>query len=152
LTGNWIRESHFTDNNNVSPWPTGYNGEVRENPRVRTLQLTSTLSPSLLNEARYGYRVTTLVFAAAVHSNHAQEASDFLTKINGYPVYQRPALFTNNVIGPSGDLGNKSPLNTFTDTLTWTKGAHAPGRSRRPGRSREKLPSAGDVKNDTAGL
>jgi len=125
LTGNWIRESHFTDNNNVSPWPTGYNGEVRENPRVRTLQLTSTLSPSLLNEARYGYRVTTLVFAAAVHSNHAQEASDFLTKINGYPVYQRPALFTNNVIGPSGDLGNKSPLNTFTDTLTWTKGAHA---------------------------
>jgi len=33
-----------------------------------------------------------------------------------------------------------------------TKGAHASGRTRELGRFREKLPSAGDVKNDTAGL
>jgi hypothetical protein len=33
-----------------------------------------------------------------------------------------------------------------------TKRAFAPGRPRRLGRPREKLPSAGDVKNDTAGL
>ena len=33
-----------------------------------------------------------------------------------------------------------------------TKWAHAPGRTRGQGKSREKLPSAGDVKNDTAGL
>jgi hypothetical protein len=68
LTGNWIRESHYTDNNNLSPWPTGYGGEVRENPRVRTLQLTSTLTPSLLNEFRYGYRVTSLEFNPAIIS------------------------------------------------------------------------------------
>jgi hypothetical protein len=33
-----------------------------------------------------------------------------------------------------------------------TKRASAPGRARRQGKSREKLPSVGDVKNDTAGL
>ena len=33
-----------------------------------------------------------------------------------------------------------------------TKGAAASGRTRELGRFREKLPRAGDVKNDTAGL
>jgi len=33
-----------------------------------------------------------------------------------------------------------------------TKWEHAPGRTRGSGKSREKLPNAGDVKNDTAGL
>jgi hypothetical protein len=33
-----------------------------------------------------------------------------------------------------------------------TKGAHASGRPRELGRFREKLPSAGDVKKNTAGL
>jgi len=33
-----------------------------------------------------------------------------------------------------------------------TKREFAAGRSRWQGRSREKLPKAGDVKNDTAGL
>jgi len=125
LSGTWVRESHYTDNNSLSPWPNGWNGEVRENPRVRTLQFTSTLSSTLLNEARYGYRTTTLSFTPAVESKNAQEAFDFLTKVNGYPIYQRPVLFTNHLIGPSGDFGNKSPLNTFSDTLSWTKGTHA---------------------------
>jgi hypothetical protein len=125
LSGNWIRESHYTDNNDLSPWPNGYNGEVRENPRVRTLQLTSTLSPALLNEFRYGYRVTTLAWVAAIHSKNAKEAFDFLTKVNGYPIYQRPALFANHVIGAASDLGNESPLTTFSDTLSWTRGSHA---------------------------
>jgi hypothetical protein len=125
LSGTWVRESHYTDNNSLSPWPNGWNGEVHEDPRVRTLQFTSTLSSTLLNEARYGYRTTTLSFTPAVESKNAEEAFDFLTKVNGYPIYQRPVLFTNHLIGPSGDFGNKSPLNTFSDTLSWTKGTHA---------------------------
>jgi hypothetical protein len=125
LSGTWIRESHYTDNNALSPWPNGWNGEVEENPRVRTLQLTSTLSSTLLNEFRYGYRTTTLSFTPAIESKNAKEAFDFLTKINGYPIYQRPVLFNNHLIGASGDFGNKSPLNTFTNTLSWTKGTHA---------------------------
>jgi hypothetical protein len=37
-------------------------------------------------------------------------------------------------------------------TERWTKGACIPGRTRKSGKLREKLLSAGDVKNDTAGL
>ncbi len=45
--------------------------------------------------------------------------------IDGYPVYIRPALFSNHVLGASGDLGNVSPLTTFTNSLSWTKANHA---------------------------
>src|SRR5712691_7558387 len=34
-------------------------------------------------------------------------------------------MFPNNVIGGSGDLGNTSPLTTYADTLSWTKGKHS---------------------------
>jgi hypothetical protein len=40
-------------------------------------------------------------------------------------VYIRPALFPNHVLGSSGDFGNTSPLTTYSDTLSWTHGAHA---------------------------
>ncbi|MBI2150777.1 MAG: hypothetical protein HYU27_09270, partial [Acidobacteria bacterium] len=126
LSGTWVRESHYTDNNDLSPWPTGYNGEVRENPRVRTLNFTSTLSPNLLNEFRYGYRVTTLHFTPAIETPGVkEEAFKFLPQINGYPVYIRPVLFANHVIGSSSDFGNTSPLTTYTNNMTWTRGAHA---------------------------
>src|SRR5262249_30704579 len=86
LSGNYIRESHYTDYNDLPPWPNGYGGAVRENPRVATLQLTSTLTPALLNEFRFGHRVTTLAWTAAIHSAHAKEAFDFLPQLNGYPL------------------------------------------------------------------
>ncbi len=46
----------------------------------------------------------------------------------------------------------KSGISQTKDAERRTKGAHATGRTRRLGKPREKLPSAGDVKNDTAGL
>jgi hypothetical protein len=126
LSGTWVRETHYTDNVNVSPWPTGLNGEIIENPNVRTLQLTSTLSPTILNEFRFGYRITTLHWNAAIETpENAEAARAFLPEINGYPVYIRPTLFPNHVLGASSDFGNTSPLTTYTNNLTWTKGSHA---------------------------
>src|SRR5207244_3213347 len=37
-------------------WPGGYLSKTLRKPRVLTVNLTSTLTSSLLNEARYGYR------------------------------------------------------------------------------------------------
>jgi hypothetical protein len=92
-----------------------------------TAQLTSTLTPSLLNEFKWGRRVTTLYWDPAYHSSqHAEDALNFMTKINGIPIHQSPVLFPSHMInitgGVNGDLGNTSPLSTFTDTLSWTKG------------------------------
>jgi hypothetical protein len=126
LSGTWVRESHYTDNNDLSPWPTGYNGQIRENPRVRTLTFTSTLTPNLLNEFRYGYRVTSLFWDAAIETPDVKEkAVEFLPVINGYPVYIRPTMFANHVVGASSDFGNTSPLTTFSDNVSWTHGKHA---------------------------
>jgi hypothetical protein len=84
LSGTWVRESHYTDNNDLSPWPTGYNGEIREEPRVRTLTFTSTLTPNLLNEFRYGDRLNEL------HWNPAIETPGVKDKAREYmPANQR---------------------------------------------------------------
>jgi hypothetical protein len=126
LAGTWVDEKHYTDNNNLSPWPTGYSGEIREKPKVRTLGLTSVLSPTLLNEFRFGYRTTSLYWSPAIETPGVKDdAYRFLPQINGYPVYVRPVMFANNVIGGSGDFGNKSPLTTYSNNLTWTKGNHS---------------------------
>ena len=130
LTGTFIHESHYSDNNLVQFWPTGWGGEISEYPKVMTAQLTSTLTPTLLNEFKWGRRVTTLYWDPAYHSStHAKEAMDFMTKINGIPIHQSPVLFPSHMInitgGVNGDLGNTSPLSTFTDTLSWTKSNHA---------------------------
>ena len=126
LSGTWVDESHYSDNNNLSPWPTGYNGEIREEPIVRTLSFTSALSPTLLNEARVGYRSTSLYWSPAIETPGVKDdALKFLPQINGYPVYIRPTMFANHVVGGSGDFGNTSPLTTYTDTMTWTHGAHS---------------------------
>lgn len=126
LSGSWVDESHYSDNNNLSPWPTGYGGEIREEPDVRTLTFTSTLSPSLLNEFRFGYRVTSLSWNPAIETPGVKDAaSEFLPRINGYPVYVRPTMFANHVVGGSGDFGNTSPLTTYSNNLTWNRGNHA---------------------------
>jgi hypothetical protein len=126
LSGTYVRESHYTDNNDLSPWPTGYNGEIREEPRVRTLNFTSTLTPNLLNEFRYGYRLNKLNWNPAIETEGVKEkAREFMPVINGYPVYIRPVMFPNHVLGSHGTLGHSSPLTTFTDTVSWTHGAHA---------------------------
>jgi hypothetical protein len=126
LSGTWVRESHYTDNNDLSPWPTGYNGEIREEPRVRTLSFTSTLTPNLLNEFRYGDRINELHWNPAIETPGVKEkALQYMPVINGYPVYVRPTMFANHVIGSQGDLGHTSPLTTYSDTMSWTHGAHA---------------------------
>jgi hypothetical protein len=129
LTGSLSREHRYTDNNAVSPWPTGWNGELITDPSVMSLNFVSTLTPTILNEFRYGRRVTTLHSIPAYHhSEHGEEAWNFMTQLNGTPVMQHPTLFNDHMIACAGgcsDFGNKSPLSSFTETLSWTKGAHA---------------------------
>ena len=128
LSGSIVVENHFTDGNTfeVSAWPTGFNGEMTESPRVWSLSLTSTLRPNLLNEFRYGYRRSTLAWTPAFATDSDGEAyREVLPEINGYPVYVSPTLFANSLSGLNWDLGNKSPLSTFSNTTTWIRGAHS---------------------------
>jgi len=128
LSGSYVRENHFTDGNTFerSAWPTGFNGEMTESPKVYSFSLTSILKPTLLNEFRYGYRLSTLAWTPAFATSSDGEAyRDFLPEINGYPVYVSPSLFGNSLSGLNWDLGNKSPLTTISDKLSWIRGSHS---------------------------
>ncbi len=128
LSGSYIAENHFTDGNTFerSAWPDGFNGEMTESPRVWSLSLTSTLRPNLLNEFRYGYRRSTLAWTPAIATDGvSEELLNFLPEVNGYPVQVSPTLFGTSLYGLGWDLGNKSPLSTFSDNLTWIRGAHS---------------------------
>ena len=39
---------------NVANWPGGFNGDSKRRPQVLTVNFTSTLSPAIVNEGRFG--------------------------------------------------------------------------------------------------
>jgi len=133
LSGSFDREYRYSDNNALSPWPNGWSGTTTEDPNVITLQMTSTLKPTVLNEFRYGYRDTALQNTAGFfHPVWGKEAFDFLPKYNGLPVIYRPTLFSTHMLSciagtviNCSEYGSRSPLSTWTDTLSWTRGVHA---------------------------
>ena len=47
-----------TGNSNYATWPDGFQGSLFRNPQTLSLNFLSTLSPSLVNEARVGMRRT----------------------------------------------------------------------------------------------
>src|SRR5262245_20581862 len=52
----WINSDYIPVSNPTTQWPGGYPSKLIRRPRVLTVNLTSTLSSTLLNEVRYGYR------------------------------------------------------------------------------------------------
>jgi hypothetical protein len=136
LTGSYMYEYRYNDSGQaVSPWPNGWNGEITTSPKIYTAQFTSMFSSTLLNEFRWSYRQTNLEDKLAFAQSHtktedAAKAWDFLTRINGIPVNQLPVLFPQHMINCPGGLtcanrGNRSPMTTYSNTLSWTKGVHS---------------------------
>jgi hypothetical protein len=128
----------------LTNWPNHLSGETQRRPKILTTNFTSTLSPNLLNEARFGIRITTTESNAAWQNSNQQvqdRAKEFFIA-GSKSLYQSdptpmPALFNPGAGGfafSGGNsyfdtnavyLGNFNPLYNFADTLRWTKGAHA---------------------------
>jgi len=125
-------------------WPTQYTGETKRKPHILTSNFTSTLSPRLLNELRFGIRITqTESVAAYEHSN--QEVRDGAREFflaGGQSLYANDSTPLDVLFAPGagifsfdgdnapfetnfGSLGNENPLYNFADTVRWTKGAHS---------------------------
>jgi hypothetical protein len=132
LTGGWMKESRYTDNLNPAAWPNGWNGEQTADPTLLTLRLTSTLSPNVVNEVRYGFTNTNATSMPSwlnrkdgKFGSRTTDAWDFLTVMNGIPVRQLPTLFGNHVYGGGSASGNKTPISSYANTLSWVRGTHA---------------------------
>ena len=124
--------------NSLSTWPTGYDGQTQLRPYELTANFTSTLSTSLLNEARFGIRMGSLVISPAWEQTADKEAHDaaqsLLVQANGFPVAFVPSsvggfaapnyVCMSPAYNGCAQQGNTSPLYDYADTLSWTKARH----------------------------
>ena len=116
---------------NFSEWPDNPHGLTRRAPWVLTSSFTSSLSSTMINEARFGIRYNVLN-EYNPWENPDKEIADvakkfFLQGGDGYPAVFNPALLSlANSPYNNGDYnGNRTPLYSFGDTLSWTRGTHA---------------------------
>jgi hypothetical protein len=139
LAANWTYERNETFSD-VPNWPAGLPYITQRYPHVFTANMTSTLSPSLLNEGRFGLRYNNANVAApheaAFYPNKAvlEEALSFTIPQGGYNVTLNPGAgnyaFGGTVNGvfntnPGQYNGNISSLYNYADTISWTMGKHA---------------------------
>ncbi|MBI2149419.1 MAG: TonB-dependent receptor [Acidobacteria bacterium] len=131
----WVDNDYIPVSGPRTQWPNGYLSKTIRRPRVLTVNFTSTLSSSLLNEARYGYRANWhYVWAPWEVPNEKDREvplSLMLKGSQGFPIVYNPAtvggLTTVGFTCATGcaQQGNNTPLFNYADTLSWTKGKHA---------------------------
>ncbi len=120
-----------TEGTNFSNWPNAPQGLTRRAPWILTSSFTSTISPSIINEARFGVRYNILnEFDPFENPDKkiADQAKQFLVQGSaGFPAIFNPALLSGaNSPYNNGDYnGNRTPLYSYGDTLSWTRGTHA---------------------------
>ena len=135
----WTIQRDYNEDN-LAAWPGGFFGSSLRRPQVLTVNVTSTLSASLVNEARYGisyqYNEVNPPWLSS-DPNISKDAESWLlpggkNASTGavYPVAFTPGAgnfsFGNNIINNGSTFsGSSSPLFNYADTLSYTKGKHA---------------------------
>jgi len=142
VSGTWTFERIHSDYGQT-PWDTvRFDGTARRKPQVLSVNYTSTISPSIVNEVRWGMRRTGTNTIHGLALN--DDAKKFVPNVQGIPVVMQLGLQPlaangQNVVcwcsgaplfqGESntlfnGNIGEKTNLYTYNDTLSWTKGVH----------------------------
>jgi hypothetical protein len=127
LTFSMTREENRNPMYQMS-WPGGFDGRQVLRPSFFALALTSTLSPSVINEVRYGFRTVNRFNELPwdMPESAGEQARALLPVSNGVMFIPHTVLFTNNVLSDTDSrYGSETPLYTYADTLSWTRGRHA---------------------------
>ena len=119
----------------LNVWPGGFTSQVIRRPRVLTVNFTSALTSTILNEARFGYRANQHVIWAPWEVTDPDRAavpkSLLLQGGQGFPISYVPSavggVTANNFSCQTNcaQQGNITPLYDYADTISWTKGKHA---------------------------
>ncbi|HEY2380503.1 MAG TPA: TonB-dependent receptor [Terriglobia bacterium] len=143
INGGWSFERDHADYAQPQ-WPTQFTGVAHHQPQVLTVSFTSTLSATLLNEARFGMRrIGTNTAHALANPATMKAALAFIPNVQGTPVLPQlgmnavgavqdicicggQPLFQGETGGTlfNGNISEKTPLFTYGDSITWTKGKH----------------------------
>jgi len=120
-------------------WPFRFPGAAYRRPQVLTVNFTSTLSPTLLNEARFGMRRSGTNTPTGLTNPETRDAAlEFFPSTNGFPVLPQLGAGSVCVCGGQpfgtrgggagtfpGNLNESTPLYTYADTLSWTRSKHS---------------------------
>jgi Carboxypeptidase regulatory-like domain len=121
--------SHERDDAFISPpsWEQGFWGSVRRRPHSFSANLSSTLSPTMLNDFKFGLRLTSNNSLEAMDDPDYRDASrDFFPVINSIPVIVGLPIVGNYMMNLANNTqGNKTSTYTFADTLSWTRSEHS---------------------------
>lgn len=122
-------------NANYESWPGGFRGSVFRHPQTLSATFTSTLSPALVNEARFGMRrIGGNTYNGLNDPDKGSEAQAFFPNFNGYPVEIGLGTGTSTMNfqtnQPLGGGSTSSYLDstvqwTYGDSLSWSRGKHA---------------------------
>jgi hypothetical protein len=118
-------------NQSFETWPDGFRGSVARYPQTLSVNFTSTLSPTLLNEARVGLRRTqgNSYNGFNTPKDSGQEALGFYPNIGGYPVFvglgTGAANFQTTLLTSTSAYNDTTSLWSFGDSISWTRGQHA---------------------------
>jgi hypothetical protein len=118
---------------NLMTWPETFSGGRYRHPQHLSLTFTSTLSPSMVNEARVGMRRTGFTQWSPLDDPDTGEAARaFFPNYNGYPVFIGLGLGqmnfqTNQPLGGGNTqrFSDRTVMWQYADSLSWTKGTHS---------------------------
>jgi hypothetical protein len=130
FSGTWERDSAETSQAGLTSWPGGYDGLINRAPRVFTGSFVSTISPTIVNEFRFGQRKAWNYSWSSIWrpDSVGAAARAILPTHGGVGFYPTQALIGMNIINSvsgAATRGQESPLTDLSDTLSWTKSKHA---------------------------
>jgi hypothetical protein len=158
INGYWSFEKIYASDAFMA-WPNTWEGKDYNQPQVLTVNFVSTLSPRLVNEARFGMsRTGTNEYAPLVNPAYRDAIFKLFPK-NGSGVEFPPLLgygqanfHQDQIIGTRGFeplqlLNDSTPRKTWADTVSLTSGKHAfrMGGEYRHASSRSEVSSSGSA-------
>src|SRR5262249_26272864 len=113
--------------NNVDPAFPGFpnHGGQFSNRFADSLTLRSTLTPTLVNEARAGFTGGTVLFFPEVNAGQFANQGGFAIGTAAGTGGFSAAAGINNPTVTAGPERRNAPVWDFADTVTWTRGAHS---------------------------
>jgi hypothetical protein len=116
---------NYPNGNDSQNYPTSAAGAFKDWADVGSMALISTISPSMVNEARIGVNRATFAFESPWTAS--SQGTGILPSIGGTPYL----LALSSVTGPystgtsEDPQGRISPVYTFSDKFTWLRGRHS---------------------------
>jgi hypothetical protein len=131
VNASYSYEKDTSDDAALPRWPTGYYGKDFRQPQVLGVNFTSTLTSTLVNEARFGFsRTGANTVGAPERDDIGDEVSSKLLQVNGGPVYTQLGYqsmdfgygIADGILYGSHEV---SPRWVYGDSLSWLRGQHS---------------------------